>query len=256
MRSFTLITEMRMVMKKFIYVFFILFFITLKASAFEVLSDSEKRNINIRATQFATNMDIESWKIKLNKLVETKYIDNCGEKRFPKKGINDYCKYYYTYIMAKERGYQENLPKKYKEILKKTYEIANSDNSDFNDFILDYGDDKIAYNDILNFKNICDEQYKNNKFLGNSCIINMANKTQNPFNRITAFCYYGLSKVKKDDGVSYRELDQNNADNCYIQLQQNHDEFLIWEIYMGYKMGASLAIYSAKNNIFDFLLDY
>lgn len=243
-------------MKKIIYIFFILFFIMNKAFAFEVLNDNEKRNISIRATQFATNMDIQSWKVKLNKLVETRYIDNCGERRYPKKGFTDYCKYYYTYTMAKERGYQENLPKKYKEIIKKTYEIANSDNSDFNNFILDYGDDKIAYNDLVEFKNICDSQYNNNKFLGNSCIISMANKTQNPFNRISAFCYYGLSKVRKDGGVSYRELNHDNADSCYIQMQQNHDEFLIWETYMGYKMGAALAIYSAKNNIFDFLLSY
>lgn len=243
-------------MKKIIYIFFILFFIMNKAFAFEVLNDNEKRNISIRATQFATNMDIESWKVKLNKLVETRYIDNCGERRYSKKGFTDYCKYYYTYTMAKERGYQENLPKKYKEIIKKTYEIANSDNSDFNDFILDYGDDKIAYNDLVEFKNVCDSQYNNNKFLGNSCIISMANKTQNPFNRISAFCYYGLSKVRKDGGVSYRELNHDNADSCYIQMQQNHDEFLIWETYMGYKMGAALAIYSAKNNIFDFLLSY
>lgn len=243
-------------MKKIIYIFFILFFIMNKAFAFEVLNDNEKRNISIRATQFATNMDIQSWKVKLNKLVETRYIDNCGERRYPKKGFTDYCKYYYTYTMAKERGYQENLPKKYKEIIKKTYEIANSDNSDFNNFILDYGDDKIAYNDLVEFKNVCDSQYNNNKFLGNSCIISMANKTQNPFNRISAFCYYGLSKVRKDGGVSYRELNHDNADSCYIQMQQNHDEFLIWETYMGYKMGAALAIYSAKNNIFDFLLSY
>lgn len=243
-------------MPKFIYIFFILFFIIGKANAFDTLSDQEKRNISIRATQFATNMDLESWKIKLNRLVTTRYIDNCGERRTPKKGFEQYCKYYYTYTMAKERGYQENLPKKYKEIINKTYEIANSDNSDFNDFMLDYGDDKIAYNDILSFKEDCDNQYKNDKFLGNSCIISMANKTQNPFNRISAFCYYGLSKVKRDGGVSYRSLNQDNANSCYIQLQQNHDEFLIWEIYMGYKMGAALAVYSAKNNIFDFLLNY
>ena len=50
-------------MPKFIYIFFILFFIIGKANAFDTLSDQEKRNISIRATQFATNMDLESWKI-------------------------------------------------------------------------------------------------------------------------------------------------------------------------------------------------
>ena len=235
---------------------FLLLFLSRTASA-QLLNQKDVDNINIRATQFANNVNLDVWKIKLDMLVETRYLDNCGEGRYiPKKGFDLYCRYYYTYVMAKEKGFKDNLTKKYQPIAHKSYEIANSDNSDFNEFFIKYGQDKIAYDDVYSYKNKCDAQYPNNKFLANSCIVSLANQSPNPFNKVSAFCYYGLSKVRIDDGVSYRTIIQSSAEGCVRQMQQNYDPFIVWEAYMGYKIGAALAVYANKNKSFDFLLSF
>lgn len=245
---------MRIILNSFLAFFLIVLSGSVSA---QLLNQKDVDNINIRATQFANNLDLNTWKVKLDALVETRYLDNCGEGRYlPKKGFDLYCRYYYTYVMAKEKGFKENLNKKNQAIAQKSYEIANSDNSDFNEFFIKYGQDKIAYDDVYAYKIKCDTQYPDNKFLANSCIVSLANQSPNPFNKVSAFCYYGLSKVRIDDGVSYRTITQSVAESCAGQLQQNYDGFIIWEAYMGYKMGAALALYANKNKSLDFLLSF
>lgn len=246
-------------MKKII-IFIMLYLLLCGNTIAKTLSLSEIMNIESQAEMFSKNTDIEKWQSQLFIFDRNKYYDMCGEAgNIPKKGFSQYCEFYYTFSFAKEKSFKSNIKNKYKKIQDSLYDISNNENELFNDFYLNYNEDKIMGNNILEYVNKCDSYYED-KNRSNQCIVALATKSKNPFNIGIAYCFYKDSRIESIDPAGkylYRKINQNEAQNCFNEyISQNKEYFLKWELYIGYKTGLSLSEYVNDNNLFDFTLKY
>ncbi|HCJ8466442.1 TPA: hypothetical protein NV714_000115 [Escherichia coli] len=101
---------------------------------------------------------------------------------------------------------------------------------------------------------VCDDFYPSNN-LGDSnhCIVNLVNKSNNPFERIQTNCMlhnYYLINLK---GNIKRKLNDNKFYECLSKPENNTYISSLWQSQKGFEYGYSLGLYIAKNKLFTYL---
>lgn len=239
-----------------ITIFILLIFF--KNSYATMITSGEANIIEQKSILFTQSVDLEEWQSKLFELDKRKYYDMCGEKGgVPLKGFGTYCEFYYTFSYAKEKGFKDAIKNKYKQVDDGLYQISNNENEMFNDFYLNYTDDKIEGNNINDFLKTCDKYYADKK-RANKCITELSVKSKNPFSIGIAYCFYQNSTIDSLDTSGkylYRKTNEKESQECIDKyISENKEYFLKWELYTGYKTGLSLSYYINKNNLYDFTI--
>lgn len=100
----------------------------------------------------------------------------------------------------------------------------------------------------------CDSLYPTKNLRNsNTCIVNLVNKSVNPFERIQTNCMlhnYVLVNIK---GNIRRKINENNFYKCLSASENNGYALYYWQAQRGFEYGYSLGIYAVKNKVFNFL---
>lgn len=280
-------------MKFFVKIFMsiCILFIATTALAEEIsLTENDMPFINKKSNDFIVNIDINSFNNEINDLMVKNH--NCDDFRsqvrkiYPEEYIKNRCIFKYSYEAAREKGFSDaTFSSKDKDYISKVndilseedyqtegvaniiYQLKNinpiySEDIEQCKYITNpYSEElqsclKKIYttenNSFTKYMQACDAIYKDKRD-SDICIVNLGNKSFDPFDRVETKCLVEnyLPYTDKQGNVR-RRLNTGPYYQC-LSYREKGSGFILWKAQMGYREGYTAGLYILKTNKFDFL---
>lgn len=269
-----------------------LFFTQLSYAEEISLTEKDVPFINEKSNNFITNMDYDNFYKQVSILKNNNYdcIDfkNTVEKVYPEEYIKNRCIFKYSYEYSRMKGLID-ATNNYKDknyiskienllsmedyetegvngILNKLKNINPIESDDINkckSIANPYSSElpvcmKKIYttenNTFMKYMQACDQIYSDKK-KSDICMVNLGNKSFDPFDRVETKCfvnnYYSYTDNK---GNIFRRLDTGPYYQC-LSYKEKGEGFVLWKAQMGYREGYTAGLYIIKTDKFNFLKD-